>query len=238
MMIALLQLICVFCVQLGAGTALPTLILFDYFLRHPSPAWRAISFLLADYNTSVLETTTVPNLLLTWHFAHSTESLPRVGDLEITEDLLDHFLDALSDKAIFIEGISGAWGDKFCSLMQFEAAFNGSNHRPDVDIEILCLASETIYSPSSIRAFTEVLIRTLRGVENLGGKAKALIAAKCVYFGVGGGVDEFLKVLGGVCGRATPVWESTDPGVGRVILEMMTDDTLLDKDGLPPFPRR
>ena len=50
---------------------------------------------------------------------------------------------------------------------------------------------------------------------------RALIAAKRVYFGVGGGVDEFLRVLGEMGGRGKVVWETgPESGVGRVILEV------------------
>ena len=52
--------------------------------------------------------------------------------------------------------------------------------------------------------------------------ARALVAAKRVYFGVGGGVDEFLIVLRSTTGVAREVWEThgEGAGVGRVVLEV------------------
>lgn len=167
---------------------------------------------------SVLESTTVPNLLLTWYFARSLSIPPKEGDLEVTESLLSGFLKDLSGTAICLTGISGSWGEAFCQLVK---PFGDSHNRGST--EVFFLASETIYSPPSIRPFTEVLMRTLNVTKNAGKRATALIAAKRVYFGVGGGVNEFLKVLEEYHGRAAFVWESPGPGVGRVILEVVAN---------------
>lgn len=191
-------------------------------LNHPDPVWSAIHVSVADYNQAVLETTTVPNLLLTWYLARCIPSTPQEGDLEITEDLLHRFQKDLSDKAIHISGLSGIWSDAFCNLL---VPFDGL--QPQSAMQTLFLASETIYSPPSIGLFTELLMRTLKGGQNAGGGATALIAAKCVYFGLGGGVDEFLKILADLDGRATVAWESTGSGVGRVILEVFTNDWMV-----------
>ena len=202
--------------QVGAGTALPTLVLFNHFLMDPNPDWSEIRFWFADYNPSVIETTTVPNLLLTWHFARAKETLQNEGELEITDSLLSHFLMDLSSMAINLTGISGAWGDSFCDLVK------PCNDRRGQQ-SVVFLASETIYSLHSIRPFTEVLVRTLNSARNAEARATALVAAKRMYFGVGGGTDEFLKILGEYKGRAVPVWEPESPGVGRVILEISED---------------
>ena len=56
-------------------------------------------------------------------------------------------------------------------------------------------------------------------------QSRALIAAKKVYFGVGGGVDEFLEVFKGVGGGELEVTEQLNiksEGVGRVVLEIAT----------------
>ena len=87
-------------------------------------------------------------------------------------------------------------------------------------IETIFLASETIYSPNSLHAFTEVLLKALTSAEETQGHGRALIAAKKIYFGVGGGVDEFLKILSMMGGKAAMAWESKDEGVGRVIMEV------------------
>lgn len=51
----------------------------------------------------------------------------------------------------------------------------------------LVLASETIYSPAALSTFTEALIGILKSVRI----GKGMVAAKRVYFGVGGSVDAF-----------------------------------------------
>ena len=170
---------------------------------------------VADYNQSVLELATIPNLLLTWHFARSLVALPPVGDLEITEDLLARFGSDLSLKNIHVSGISGAWDHAFNNMVRpFDDLQEGRA------TETIFLASETIYSPASIRAFCDTLLSVLGQGKALGGTGTAFIAAKRIYFGVGGGVDEFHRILEDLGGEAKTVWETEDAGVGRVILQV------------------
>ncbi len=84
----------------------------------------------------------------------------------------------------------------------------------------LILASETIYSPGSLPAFSETLLTLFR---RYSAESRALIAAKKVYFGVGGGVDEFLAVLRELSDDDLDVKQRVDVksgGVGRIILEI------------------
>lgn len=188
---------------------------FHLLLKSSSP-WRgAVQLTFADYNQSVLELATIPNLLLTWHFSRSWEAPPPVGDLEITPDLLSRFVSDLSLKNIHVSGISGAWNHAFSGLVRsFDYPQQGRA------TETIVLASETIYSPASIRAFCDTLISVLEQGKAFGGTAIAFIAAKRIYFGVGGGVDEFLRILEEVGGEARMVWEAEDTGVGRVIMRV------------------
>lgn len=99
------------------------------------------------------------------------------------------------------------------------------------------LASETIYSPGSIAVFTETLLdllslppgskspalgSTANAAASPAAAPRALVAAKRVYFGVGGGVDEFLTALSSTDGVAREVWatEGEGAGVGRVVIEV------------------
>lgn len=85
------------------------------------------------------------------------------------------------------------------------------------------MASETIYSPSALKAFSETLLTLLRRSSIDAIKSRALVAAKKVYFGVGGGVDEFLAVLKELCADGLDVQQKLDvqsEGVGRVVLEI------------------
>ena len=136
------------------------------------------------------------------------------GDLEVTSELRSRFLENLVAKNIYVSGVSGSWGQDFSKLTQ---RFEATEDRQD--IRTLILASETIYSPSSIRAFTEVLMESLMEPENAG--AMALVAAKRIYFGVGGGVDEFMQVLKEMGGKGSLIRETEGAGVGRVILKVV-----------------
>ncbi|KAF6220200.1 hypothetical protein HO133_003331 [Letharia lupina] len=204
-------------VEVGAGTALPILVFFDFFLKQLSPSWRAVHLSVADYNLSVLANATLPNLLLTWYFVQSPAIPEPAGDLEITPDLLSRFVKDLSDKVIHISGISGTWNEAFTDLL-----LPVEDPQRRSRIETIFLASETIYSPNSIHAFTQVLLKALKSAEETHGHGRALVAAKKIYFGVGGGVDEFLKVLNELGGKGATAWESKDEGVGRVIVEVQS----------------
>ncbi|KAI4133865.1 MAG: hypothetical protein LQ347_002001 [Umbilicaria vellea] len=214
-------------VELGAGTALPTLTLLRLTLAHPSS--HPVRFTLADYNAHVLRLATIPNLLLTWA-SHTGLLEASDGDLDITPELLEDFLQDLQSRNIFFDAISGAWGPELTRLVKEQNAFCG-------DGSVLVLASETIYSPTSIGVFTETLLEllslppgsnppapgsTANPAVSPAATTRALVAAKRVYFGVGGGVDEFLTVLSSTDGVAREVWatEGEGAGVGRVVLEV------------------
>lgn len=201
--------------QLGAGTALSSCALLHSFLTIPSPSWRAIHLSFADYNISVIELATIPNLILTWYFAMNSETLTSEGDIDITPNLLAQFHSDLLIRRIYLSGISGMWNQAFSDLVR---PFDDPQGWEGVKTTVL--ASETIYSPSSIGPFTEVVLNVLEAAAVTGERAKALVAAKQIYFGVGGGVDEFRNVLERRGGSAAVVWASEGSGVGRVILEV------------------
>lgn len=80
----------------------------------------------------------------------------------------------------------------------------------------LVLGSETIYSPATTGLFTDVLLGALKK----GGRG--LVAAKQIYFGVGGSVTDFVRGLERVGSdwRCKIVREESDVGVGRSIVEV------------------
>ena len=167
---------------------------------------------MADYNRSVLELATIPNLYLAVHFSNK----PILGnEIETEPENLQQFETELGTSGIDVSAISGSWTTDLADLIPPSA--HSSLQEPH---ETIILASETIYSPASIRSFTQVLLSMLTKAQQKGSNAKALVAAKRVYFGVGGGTDEFLKVLGDMGGRGYIVWETQGPGVGRVIIEV------------------
>ncbi|KAL8952086.1 MAG: hypothetical protein Q9222_001997, partial [Ikaeria aurantiellina] len=153
-------------VEMGAGTALPTLLLFQHLLSSSTPSSYSHpkTIILADFNLSVLQLATIPNLLLT--YALNAELIPPgSGDLDITPSLLSSFQEALAGRNIHIRAISGSWSFEFAPLI-----FADDEEQPG---KTLILASETIYSPSSTRAFTDTVMDILRKVEQCGGRARA-----------------------------------------------------------------
>lgn len=197
--------------QLGCGTALPTLTLFQHCLTSSIPQ----TFTLSDYNSSVLRLATLPNLLLTWATTTSpplispTES-SQTGDIELTPEILSSFRATLTQNQITLKFISGSWSSNLAALIPSSAP----------DMGTLVLGAETIYSPAATDAFVEILMILLRRVK----MAKAMVAAKKFYFGVGGSVDglkEACAVKGAVAyeieNHGVPGLEA---GVGRSLIEV------------------
>jgi protein-histidine N-methyltransferase len=210
--------------QLGAGTAVPSLTLFARLLSQvePGQSQRKTLFTFADYNSDVLRLVTLPNLLLTWHNSRSQTAVSAASaapdqdeELDITPGLVQEFKDDLAQRGISVDFVSGAWSAEFVDLV----ISSGSGAR-----KTLVLASETIYSPASLVAFSETLLELLRRSNTVSARSRALIAAKKVYFGVGGGVDEFLAVLRNLCANELDVQQKLtvqSEGVGRVVLEVV-----------------
>ncbi|KAJ9297631.1 hypothetical protein DTO271G3_4406 [Paecilomyces variotii] len=225
-------------IELGAGSAMPSLSIFAQLLSLPkSQSSRRVHFTFADYNSAVLRLVTVPNLLLTWKLNSTTSTEPTAEqnaeekkaeeeeeeeeeELDIDPSLLDAFRTDLKDRGITIDCISGAWSPEFVDL-----ALTAQRDHKARPWRTLILASETIYSPSSLGAFSETLLSLLRRCDAGGPtrETRGLVAAKKVYFGVGGGVDEFLAVLNEMAGEAVEVQQRVEvktEGVGRVVLQV------------------
>ena len=200
--------------QLGAGTALPSLVLFQHVLQNAIP----LIISLQDYNESVLRLVSLPNILLTW--AAYTEhkdvtndfdiSTNQTGDLELTDAVKHRFLSDVKSKDINFRFYSGPWNERLANLMPASG----------LDMGTVILGAETIYSPASTEAFVELLITLLKRVK----MSKAMIAAKRVYFGVGGSVDglkEACREKGAVAyeieNHGVPGMEG---GVGRALIEV------------------
>lgn len=206
-------------IELGAGSAVPSLALLRSFLATTRHNTGTLKFTLCDYNEDVLRLCTAPNVLLNYHRQTTSQNNSpeddedgdeEEGDLDI-EELGDSFVqDIIKDmnsRKLSFEFVSGGWGESFLELVSSQGQGN-----------TLILASETIYSPSSIQIFTDTLVRLLR--RQTPEKAKAWVAAKKVYFGVGGGVDEFLGEIKSRQADSTILLDTKDTGVGRVVLEI------------------
>ena len=173
--------------ELGCGTAIPSLVLFRYAIVEGLTLY----FTLTDYNASVLRLVTLPNLVLTWASTLQATESPFTadspnpflgeednGDLEITPELKTAFLKTLQNQGISLNLISGSWSPSSPFLDLIPRAH---------ELNTLVLASETIYSPAALSSFTEALIGILKESRI----SKGMVAAKKVYFGVGGSVDAF-----------------------------------------------
>ena len=198
-------------IQLGCGTALPTLTLFHHCLTNSISQ----TFTLQDYNSSVLRLATLPNLLLTWATTTSpplispTES-SQTGDIELTPEILSSFRTALTQNQITLNFLSGSWSSELAALIPSSAP----------DMGTLVLGAETIYSPAATDAFVEILMILLRRVK----MAKAMVGAKKFYFGVGGSVDGLKETCAAKGAVAYEIENHGVPGleagVGRSLIEV------------------
>lgn len=181
-------------IELGCGAALPALYLFHRLLTSDARNGRLV---LADYNESVLRLLTAPNMLLTWWTAVNG---PSGGELDVTPELIQQFEDDLARRHMELTFVSGAWSPQFVRLVG-QGTFD------------LVLASETIYSLETLPVFTDTMLNCLAQ----GGQA--LVAAKKIYFGVGGGVPDFMEALRKRSAQYESVSDHVD-GVGRAVLKV------------------
>ena len=176
---------------------------------------KRMNVILADYNLRVLEVATMPNIFLTWAMF---QGFATCNDLEATPSLRDDFLARLDSLRVSVSAMSGGWSSRFQQLLLSKIDFAKTT-------TILILASETIYSPDNIEPFTRVIMSILQAAKGHGKPARALVAAKRIYFGVGGGIDDFLVTLARLDGYGQLVWQSKDAGVGRAIIEVTMANT-------------
>jgi protein-histidine N-methyltransferase len=141
------------------------------------------------------------------------------GDLTLNQDLISAFTASLKSRNIEIRLFSGAWS-------QF------APKRAEDGYDII-LTSETIYQSDSLPSLITLLKKTKRpssdlveGIPRLSLSEESplrtpliLVAAKILYFGVGGGVSDFVKAVKDENGTTETVLESKD-GVGRCILQV------------------
>jgi protein-histidine N-methyltransferase len=200
---------------------------------------------LQDYNRAVLELVTFPNVLLAWctfpsllFNSHAqlfiTDKSPlsvpyrasapdadsdsdsddnaaltsgeherRPGELTVTPELLTAFTASLDAHNVRLRFFSGGW-----TFLRERLAQN-----PPYDI---VLASETIYRTDALDPFLRVLRAVMREAPQ---RTLCLVAAKVFYFGVGGGVQEFVRAVEDESGTVDIVWEHRE-GVGRRIMRV------------------
>ncbi|KAK9491585.1 hypothetical protein V1508DRAFT_389209 [Lipomyces doorenjongii] len=213
--------------ELGCGSALPSLYLFQKHLRSLKSAnsgapIQTTSFILSDYNYSVLRLMTAPNFLLAYYTTVVLLDTPSLTsqqdlDLEITPELISQFLEFLQINNIVVKFISGCWDSK-----EFSQLLGYSPVTAEQKKFSLVLASETIYSLSTINSFTSLFLDCITYWGASLERAEGRVAAKEIYFGVGGTVRQFIELVRKLGGHASTVRRITgrSSGVARVVLQV------------------
>ncbi|KHN98580.1 uncharacterized protein MAM_03704 [Metarhizium album ARSEF 1941] len=211
-------------IELGCGTGLPSLAMFQWAMSlQSSPSNRQYSFVLADYNPSVLQLVTLPNFILTWAL-HHRQSLAGLqdafsvdGELELSPAILEGFETYLRTHGMELLILSGGWSAEFVELL-YSTASHVAAASPELSPVSILLGAETIYSPFALQLFTETVLVILERERLLfGSQASAWVAAKRLYFGVGGSLDDFVDKIREGGAIVTKIREEAD-GVRRGIV--------------------
>lgn len=161
----------------------------------------------------MLELVTIPNFILTWAL-HQRDALPCLrealaseGELELPPDVLQAFQAHLASRKIDLACYSGGWSAEFVDLVEGECAAAGP-------ATTTILGAETIYSPFALDAFTQTVLSLMRREQARGSAVATLVAAKKLYFGVGGSLDDFVAKARAAGAVVAPLREEAE-GVRR-----------------------
>lgn len=150
------------------------------------------------------------------------------SNLSISSALKSAFQASLEDYHIDLRFFAGSWGG-------FDVSLTGGRYD-------IVLTSETIYRQDGLDALIRLMRAACGGpsghdgglgevaqqklsLDSADGPASSsymcLVAAKVLYFGVGGGVSEFVRAVEGTAGKGNvkTVWEKR-AGVGRTIMQV------------------
>lgn len=177
--------------------------------KNLSQEHRSLDLGLADYNPTVLQLVTLPNLLLSWAQAIQQGVWEAEGELEIDEALLHGFLSSLKSHSIGLSFFSGAWSPEFVRLVTGSVEPGPEN--------LIIIGAETIYSPIALESFAATLLSLLETMPE--GRKTSLVAAKKVYFGVGGSIEDFCNIVRARGFGVEQIREESD-GVRRAIVEV------------------
>lgn len=163
---------------------------------------------LADYNPTVLQLVTLPNLLLSWAQTTKPGLWKAEGELEIGPEVIQEFLASMESSVIKLSFFSGAWSPEFVQMVDQDASSTA---------RLTVIGAETIYSPAALKSFAETLMSLLKKGDSV--EKTALIAAKKVYFGVGGSMEDFCDIVRSKGGVVEQTREELD-GVRRAVVEV------------------
>ncbi|KAI8965279.1 hypothetical protein F5Y11DRAFT_313525 [Daldinia sp. FL1419] len=207
-------------IELGCGTALPSLALFQWSLSLRISDKNTLSIVLADYNSTVLQLVTLPNFILSWALHQRADSplleaaFSTEGELDLTPEVLKAFDEFLTARKISLSFFSGAWSTEFIDLVNSDKISKVGN---EIGQRTIILGAETIYSPFALSAFTQTILSFLKGEKEQGNAAEALVGAKKLYFGVGGSLDDFVTRAREMGANVEEVREETE-GVRRGVV--------------------
>ena len=84
-------------------------------------------------------------------------------------------------------------------------------------LRLTILGAETIYSPFALKTFADTLVALLETIS--ANEKTAMIAAKKVYFGVGGSLEDFCDAVREKSMNVQQIREESD-GVRRAVVEV------------------
>lgn len=185
---------------------------------------KPLSFTLADYNPSVLRLVTLPNFLLAWALENTQNPVLQgafniEGELELSPEIIQAFEQFLSSSGIHFSFISGAWSPEFIRCLYELPAFSSNLPAPTT----LMVGAETIYSPFALQAFTQLVFSILEREKTSNSKAAAYVAAKKLYFGVGGSLDDFIEAARSKGAAVTELREESE-GVRRGVVHCILQE--------------
>lgn len=188
-------------IELGCGTSLPTLYILQLIFSAKASHNQPISIILSDFNYDVLRLVTLPNILINWCFSvlsaeelHSLQQRQgidgniREGEIDITEAILVRFESWMQENQLTVSFISGSWCRTFMEIVHdtLPSLRNETN---------IVLTSETIYSPAILPVVSEIMVELSAAEEAARADSVTLLAAKDIYFGVGGSIVECRQYL-------------------------------------------
>lgn len=141
------------CSQVGCGTGLPCIYLLHRLLQLETPSDIVTEIHLQDYNVSVLQLVTLPNLILAT--LPEDALAPLENNLELTEEIIQGFQQRLRDANIKLSFSYGDWSG-------FAQSLQGADEEARYG---LVLTAETIYRLDSVPSLIRVLKRAPKAME-------------------------------------------------------------------------
>ncbi|CAG8475277.1 8391_t:CDS:2 [Paraglomus brasilianum] len=157
------------CLELGCGSSLPGVYML---VRCP-----LIRVDFQDYNEQVIGHVTIPNILLNTALAPSDNDIDKNNTAEVDIPDSSNLLEKVTERSKFF---SGDW-----SGLKDVLDMKSNSDKYDI-----ILTSETIYNISSMPKLYNVIKESLKRPTGI-----AYVAAKTMYFGVGGGVLPFKQLV-------------------------------------------